>query len=136
MWDDVPVAIYKKLTEDEDFGEKCGRYYIYVVPDDWEYPYVTSFSVESESWMTVGNTVSGEMVAEYPFWVHSDSPKDCREVTSVINSVFHYIDELDGLDGYALLSSRRAVWTKPFRDEEGRTWYQLISFQMNFEKED
>jgi len=138
MWDDISKAVHDYLTKDFEFKDKCGRYYIYIVPDDWEYPYVTSFSQEASSWRSLANKVQGEDIEEFPFWVHCDfqegGPSKCREITDIIDSAFNY--ETFDVDNYNLLSCKRQTWMKPIKEPERDVWHQLITFNMRFEKED
>lgn len=126
-------AVRLKLIGDASFSSIFdNRYYIYSVPDDWQYPYATSFSLNGTSWMTLGNVNSGESFI-FPVYAHGESPADLRTGTSAINDLLHLGDV--EMDNYQLIYARRVLWNKPQEVEKDEGVYiQLIQFSFMIEK--
>lgn len=108
------------------------RYYLYEVPDDWSYPYVTSFDVDSDSWMTLGDVNSGEDFS-YSFYSHGSDPSNLRKGSAAINDALHLEDV--SMDNYDLIYARRILWNKPYPVEDDKEIYlQLIRFRFMIQK--
>lgn len=131
--EELTQAIRTKLLDSEDFEDIFDdRYYIYIVPDNWSYPYVTSFDVGMNPWLTLGNVNSGETCA-YPFFSFGDSPKDLRDGSAVINDLLH-LGSID-MPNYETVYCKRTMWDKPVSIEDDKSKYvQLIEFEIRIAK--
>ncbi|MFW6176588.1 MAG: hypothetical protein ACOC40_02690 [Thermoplasmatota archaeon] len=108
------------------------RFYLYKLPDDISYPYATAFEIPGESWMTLGNTNSGEIFT-FPIYAFGKDSSVLREGTSAINNILH-LNEFT-TDNYQVIYARRINWSKPeLINDETNIYAQQIMFELRIEK--
>jgi len=130
---EVTQKIRSLLISDSSFSSVLSnKLFLYKIPENTQYPYATAFEFPGESWMTLGNTNSGEIFV-FPIYVYGKDVSVLREGTSAINDVLH-LNEFS-TDNYQVIYARRINWSKPeLINSENNIYAQQIMFELRIEK--
>lgn len=140
-WLEFLDEVKNEITSNTDFTDLYGdRVYLYRVPDDLTYPYMSrSFDMTLEQWMTISDVQSG-FNFNIRFLLHTHlveggGVEDLEKGIDALSDTFHLKDSFSGLSNWSLISMRDVNSGSPFPDpNEDYVYHCFEDYRIRLEK--